>query len=193
MSIRVLLHCCCGPCALYPLKALRERGHEISGFFYNPNIHPYQEYIKRRAAFVEMARREALPTVNQVSEANLEYGLDVFMGSISGIGVGAYEPVSKERCRICYRIRLEKTAELCDELAYDAFSTSLLVSPYQDHEMIKDIGGEIAAGRGLKFLYEDFRPGYYQGRSMAREAGLYAQAYCGCVFSEWERYEAKKR
>ena len=189
--MRVLLHCCCGPCALYPARALRREGFVVEGFFYNPNIHPYLEHAKRLAAYQEMASQTGLAAIDQDDKKNLEYGLGYFMEEISHLGPGAYQPRSKDRCRVCYHRRLDKTADICGKLGYDAFSTSLLVSPYQDHEMIKSIGETIAAERGLSFLYRDFRGGFREGRMMAREMGLYAQGYCGCAFSEWERYGSK--
>jgi predicted adenine nucleotide alpha hydrolase (AANH) superfamily ATPase len=92
------------------------------------------------------------------------------------------------RCPICYRMRLEQTAEAARKNGFDAFTTTLLVSPYQDHEQIVQIANHIAKNAGVDFYYEDFRPGFREGHRISKEMGLYHQPYCGCIYSEWERY-----
>jgi predicted adenine nucleotide alpha hydrolase (AANH) superfamily ATPase len=98
------------------------------------------------------------------------------------------EDVRRKRCAFCYKLRLEKTARLAAEKGYDAFSTTLLISPYQNHDLIRQTGVELASVYGIEFLYRDFRPLFRQGREQARAAGYYMQKYCGCIFSEEERY-----
>lgn len=180
---RVFLHCCCGPCALYPLQVLRREGFEVTGYFDNPNIHPYKEFQARLGSYRLMAETNGLRT--QVDD---RYGLELFMRSLKEKDEGVYRAKSDERCALCYKLRLDKTAAACREAGLKTFSTTLLVSPYQRHDLIRETGGDIAAAYGLTFLYRDFRPGFRQGQAMAREAGLYMQGYCGCVFSEYERY-----
>jgi predicted adenine nucleotide alpha hydrolase (AANH) superfamily ATPase len=117
-----------------------------------------------------------------------EYGLRRFL---AGTGPGE-DPAKGGRCLFCYRLRLEKTALLAAREGYEAFSTTLLISPYQNHELLKQIGEDLADRNGIAFLYRDFRPFFREGQRRAREQGYYMQKYCGCVFSEEERYLQKR-
>ena len=174
--MKLLMHTCCAPCSVYCIKSLREEGIEPVSYWYNPNIHPYMEYKTRRDTLIEYAKMINLELI--VEE---EYGLDEFCkNTISDL---------EKRCsNYCYRVRLEKTAQYAKEHGFDAFTTTLFVSPYQKHEEMKKIAEEIAKKYEIKFLYRDFRPGFREGQSKARELGLYMQKYCGCVFSEEDRY-----
>ena len=177
----ILLHACCGPCTLYPVEVLREGGREPVCYFYNPNIHPFSEFERRVAAMEEVSDRLDL----QVIWDGSGYGLHAYLDAIGD----ELEPA--ERCPRCYRIRLEKTALLARRLGMRAFSTTLLYSKYQMHELIKEMGGEVAAKHGLEFCYRDFREGWKRGIELARSLGIYRQPYCGCIFSEEERYRKK--
>jgi len=179
----VLLHCCCGPCTLYPLETLREEGYEVIGCFDNPNIHPYREFQLRMDSFRTAAERFHLFAVIEK-----EYGLAAFMSSLQGCEEAVYQATSEARCAVCYRTRLENVAAFCRKAGLAVFSTTLLVSPYQRHDMIREIGEKVADKYGLTFLYRDFRTGFRQGQAAAQETGLYMQGYCGCVFSEYARY-----
>jgi tRNA A37 threonylcarbamoyladenosine dehydratase/predicted adenine nucleotide alpha hydrolase (AANH) superfamily ATPase len=170
--MRLLFHCCCGPCATACVDSLVAEGITPTLFWYNPNIHPLAEYLNRRDAFIAFAA-----AANLEREMLDEYGEQAFL---SGIG-GATE--APGRCEICYRMRLEQTAAYAAEKGFDAFSTSLLISPYQQHDVIRRVGEEAAARYGVEFLYRDFRPLYGQSRKLARALGLYMQKYCGCLFS----------
>lgn len=173
--MKLLLHCCCGPCSVMPVKLLREDGVDLSTFFYNPNIHPYREYKLRRNAFREYMEQE------RVSFAMLDdYNMEEFLAAV------AQKP--EARCGHCYQSRLRETARFAVEHGFDAISTSLLVSPYQKHELIKFMGEQAAAEFGLEFYYRDFRPYFREGQDIARARGLYMQGYCGCIYSEKERY-----
>ncbi len=176
--MKILLHTCCGPCSLYPLSRLRQEGHEVSGYFYNPNIHPFREFKKRLAAMRLMADKEDFEVVYDSN-----YGLKEYLRQV------VYK--EEERCRICYGMRLAEVARLAVEQGFEAFSTSLLYSRYQQHGEIRRQGEELAAQHGLTFHYEDFRAGWQEGidRSLAME--LYRQPYCGCIYSEQERYDKK--
>jgi len=176
--MRLLFHCCCGPCSVASVESLIAEQVTPTLFWYNPNIHPLTEYRSRRDALVQFSSEQNLPLITLD-----EYGLELFLRS-----VGA-EAKAPERCVMCYRLRLEKTACYAAEHGFDAFSTSLLISPYQQHETIKSLGEELAAKYGIAFLYRDFRPLFRKGQSEARARGLYMQKYCGCIFSEKERYE----
>jgi hypothetical protein len=177
--MNILMHVCCGPCLMYPLKRLTEKGHKLTGFWYNPNIHPYTEYQNRLEAvrYLEWAR--VFPMIYENSYDLVEY-LKVVL------------PHLDDRCRFCYQLRLARTASVTKEKGFEAFSTTLLVSPTQKHELINEIGEELAKKYDIKFFYADLRPGYYEGKGMAKELNLYRQKYCGCIFSEKERYYNKK-
>lgn len=148
----------------------------MTGFWYNPNIHPYTEYRRRLDALQQFAAAVELPIIYRD-----DYDLETHLGQTLGKG-------APERCRECYRMRLRATAEAARSGGYDAFTTSLLVSPYQQHDDLRALGEEIGQHSGVPFLYRDFRPHYRAGRQRAAELGLYRQPYCGCVFSEKERY-----
>lgn len=179
--MNILLHICCAPCAIYPLEELRKEGHKVAGFFYNPNIHPYLEYIRRKEA-VEKYAREA--------DLNVIYGgydiEDYFQHIV-------YNEALKNRCPVCWWLRLEKTAEYAKNNGFDSFTTTLLVSPYQDQETIKNIYEDVVKKFGLKSYYKDFRPGFRKAHDLAKAKGMYCQNYCGCIFSEKERVEKKKK
>ena len=171
----ILLHSCCGPCSNYAVKALQEQGLDVTAFWYNPNIHPYREHQRRLEAMHELAGTSGLPLIVDEGYDMLEYFRAV---------VGH----ESERCGDCYRLRLSRTAEVAGREGFDAFTTTLLISPYQNHELIREVGEESAERWGVAFHYEDFRPGFRESHRMSRELGLYHQGYCGCVYSEWERY-----
>ena len=170
--MKILLHTCCGPCSVYCIDRLKELNIELDAYWYNPNIHPYMEYKQRRDTLVSYTESIGIKAI-----VNENYGLVEFTKSV----IGDLE----NRCQnYCYRVRLEETAKFAKENGYDAFSTTLLISPYQKHDLLKQIGEEMAEKYGIPFFYEDFRPGFRQGQAKARELGLYMQKYCGCVFSE---------
>jgi predicted adenine nucleotide alpha hydrolase (AANH) superfamily ATPase len=173
--LRILLHCCCGPCSTFPLKTLNEEGHSIFGFFYNPNIHPFQEYQKRLDTFQEFAAKTHLQTIIKDN-----YDLDKFLREI------AFR--EEIRCRFCYYLRLTETAKHAKKGKFDGFSTTLLVSPFQKHSLIKQIGEEIGEMYQIQFLYRDFRMGFKEGVEISKEMQLYRQTYCGCIYSERDRY-----
>jgi predicted adenine nucleotide alpha hydrolase (AANH) superfamily ATPase len=172
--MKLLLHCCCAPCTTSCAASLRSEGIEPGLFWYNPNIHPCSEYTVRRDNLSALAGNEKL-------ELKIEddYGLRMFLGEVI--------PNIEDRCEKCYRIRLEKTASVAKN-GYEAFTTTLLISPYQKHESIKRIGEETADKHKVKFLYRDFRPLFRESQANARALGIYMQKYCGCIFSEEERY-----
>lgn len=178
--MRVLLHICCGPCALYPLAALRSEGLEVTGLFYNHNIHPYQEYQRRRDAALLMAEHEGLELILQD-----HYQLEEFLAQV------AAEP--EKRCGYCYASRLDAAARSARENGFDAFSSSLFYSRYQNHDLMRTKAEEAAERHGTPFLYRDFRPGWQEGIRRSKEMGLYRQQYCGCIYSEKERYHPREQ
>ncbi len=176
--MKLLMHMCCAPCTVYPAELLRNEGIEQEGLFYNPNIHPIEEYEHRKQ------------TVEQYSKITgmLVHYMDGFMQEkwekFSGLEI--------ERCTMCYTVRLNKVAEFAKNSGFDAFTTSLLVSPYQKHELISEIGKKAGDNAGIPFYYRDFRDGFRQGQNQAREMGLYRQKFCGCICSYNERNEYLK-
>jgi len=179
---KLLLHTCCAPCSVSCVKSLREEGIQPHLFWYNPNIHPYTEYASRRDCLSEFAKNEKL-TLTQIDE----YGLRMFLKETCHITDNS----SRFRCHICYTLRLEKTASFAAKEGFPAFSTTLLISPYQDHDALKSIGNELAEKYKIEFLYRDFRPLFREGQTSARNSGFYMQKYCGCIFSEEQRYNKK--
>ena len=170
------MHTCCAPCSVYCIDSLRKEEIEPTVYWYNPNIHPYMEYKMRRDTLKEYTKSIDVKAIFEE-----DYGLDNFCKNVIG-DLG-------NRCmNYCYPVRLEQTAKYAKENGYDTFSTTLLISPYQNHEALKKIGEEMAEKYGLTFLYRDFRQGFRQGQTEARELGLYMQKYCGCIFSEEIRY-----
>jgi len=182
--MKLLLHCCCAPCSHLCVNTLRNEGSDVELFWYNPNIHPYTEYRSRRDCVKGFAANEKLKL-----ETLDEYGLRSFL---TAVFTGTEQIEIPLRCEKCYRMRLEKTASFASQAGYSAFSTSLLISPYQDHDAIRRIGMEEAAKYGVDFLYRDFRPLFSEGQKEAGKMGFYMQKYCGCIFSEEERYLNKK-
>ncbi|HBI14799.1 MAG TPA: hypothetical protein DDY20_04695 [Desulfobulbaceae bacterium] len=178
--MNVLLHICCAPCAIFPLWVLREQGHAVQGYFFNPNIHPFTEFNRRLATLRELAGMENLALF--VEE---KYGLTDYLRQV----------VFNEdrRCAICYTMRLEQTARFAAANQFEAISTTLLYSRYQNHALVRETGEELARQYGVAFLYEDFRPGWQEGIDRSIALGLYRQPYCGCIFSEQERYDRSMR
>lgn len=174
--MKLLMHTCCAPCSVYCIDELRNEGIEPTLYWYNPNIHPYMEYKQRRDTLIEYSK---MIDINLVIEE--EYGLREFCKS-------TINDLANRCSNYCYRVRLEQTAKYAKENGYDAITTTLFVSPYQKHETIKEMLKEIAEKYGLEFVYRDFRVGFRVGQAKARELGLYMQKYCGCVFSEEDRY-----
>ncbi len=176
--MKMLLHICCSCCLTYPLRKCIQDGYDLIGYWYNPNIHPYAEYRKRLQSLASFARNNSFPVVYDQS-----YELEKFLQGVLKDLEG--------RCLYCYAMRLRKTAQYAREEGFDLFSTTLLVSPYQKHEKIKALGEEIGQEVGVEFLYDDLRPNFKDTKRAAREEGLYSQKYCGCIFSEKERYLRK--
>lgn len=176
--MKVLLHICCGPCSIYPVQALREQGHDVYGYFFNPNIHPYREYERRKEALSQYAQSIGLPLI--FPKKNQEYDLQSYLREV------VFR--ESERCRFCYNLRLEAAAKAARAGKFDAITTTMLYSKFQKHDLIRQIGQEAAAGGQVQFLYQDFRQGWKEGVERSKELGMYRQQYCGCIFSEKDRY-----
>ena len=173
--MNLLLHTCCGPCFLGVWEDLGQKEIEVTNYFFNPNIYPEAEY-KERLRSLKIAAKNR-----------------------SAVIEGPYEPAKHDaailgkesdfpgRCLGCYRLRMEETATYARENGYDAFSTTLLVSPYQQHDDLKKICEEVSNQTGITFYYSDWRPHFRTGQNMARELDIYRQKYCGCKYSLAER------
>ena len=172
----VLMHTCCAPCSLSCIDSLRAEGIEPVAFWYNPNIHPWKEYEARRDCLLAYA-----PTIEMQVIVDEDYGLRTFIEHVASD--------IDHRCTYCYQHRLEETARYAAEHGYEAFTSTLLASLYQDHDGIKAAAEKYARQYGVEFLYRDFRPNFRAGNQRARELGFYMQKYCGCVFSEQDRYQ----
>ncbi len=173
----VLIHSCCAHCAAYTIDYWRQQDYEVTALWYNPNIHPYTEHQHRLEAMQSLAQEVNLPLVATEGYDMIDYFRQV---------VGhEQEP---ERCQYCFRLRLSKTAETARQMGIDAFTTTLLISPHQKHDLLHKIGRELAKEKGIEFLYADLRKRYSDSRRMTKKLDLHRQQYCGCVYSEWERY-----
>lgn len=178
--MKLLLHACCGPCACYPTKELSEQGVDFTLLYYNPNIHPYKEFKHRLSALRELAEKQDYRLI-----IDKTYPLEE---CVQGM---LEEPVV--RCAFCYRMRLRYTAKYAADSGFTAFSTTLLYSPYQKHELIVQAAKAAAEEFGVDFYYQDWRPYYQDGVDISLALGLYRQPYCGCVFSERDRYMEWKK
>ena len=176
--MKMLLHICCGVCAVALIKKFRSAGHEVTGYFTNPNIHPYQEFKKRMRAVEVLAEQDKIKV-----HYEKEYGLKDFLRAV------VFK--ENERCSICYEIRLQKTAEFAKKHRFDVFTSTLTISPQQDQALIKSIGTEVAKKEGIEFIYEDATDLYAESKESAKKRSLYRQQYCGCIYSEYERYQNK--
>ncbi len=173
--MKILLHICCAPCAIYPVKFLREQGMDVMGFFYRHNIHPYTECLKRQEALESYAEQINLRVIYQDG-----YDLEGFIQNV------AFR--ESNRCSYCYHDRLRSTALVAKHGKFDYFTSTLLYSKFQKHDTIKSMGESIGKSVGVKFYYQDFRTGWKNGIEESKNIGLYRQQYCGCIYSEKERY-----
>ncbi len=174
----LLIHACCAPCLTYTHKYFRDQYNgEITVLWYNPNIHPFKEYEKRLRAMIDFQKKTEMDVIYVD-----EYDLGMFLE-------GALK--AKSRCQFCYKFRLSKTAQIAKKKGYDAFTTTLTISPYQDHDLIKKIGKDEGKKNDIEFIYKDLTDGFYKSHELANKLNLYKQGYCGCIFSERDRYEKK--
>ncbi|MEG2172716.1 MAG: epoxyqueuosine reductase QueH [Desulfovibrionaceae bacterium] len=178
-AAHVLLHVCCGPCSIVPVLRLREQGLTVSAYFMNPNIHPLAEYLRRREAMVQVAEKLSLPVLWADDSWNIQQWLKDVAGT---------RDTPPARCAYCYSTRLEATCRAALKHGFSAFSTSLLYSRYQAHEAIVTKGRSLAEQNNIPFFYQDFRTGWQEGIDISKQWNIYRQPYCGCVYSEAERY-----
>lgn len=163
----ILIHSCCGPCLEWPARQLMEEGYHLLAWYFNPNIQPEAENRRRRESFQKLAELLQIPWMAK-NDCEPENWLN-------------WNQSGETRCRMCYRRRLTAAALQAKALGIPAFTTTLLVSPWQDHEALHEIGEAAGLLAGVKFFYRDFRSGYRQGQALAQGDGLYRQRYCGCL------------
>ncbi len=174
-SPEVLIHACCAHCTAYTLEHWRGLGYKPTAYWYNPNIHPFSEHRRRLEAMRALAEKLDFPLMVAPG-----YDMAEYFRRVAGH--------EQERCSYCFRLRLGKTAETAFALGMAGFTSSLFISPHQQHEAARRAGEESAAACGTEFLYADIRKRYSQSRHITKPMELYRQQYCGCLFSEWERY-----
>ena len=173
--MKILLHICCAPCAVYSIQKLRDSGNDVEGFFYNPNIHPLSEYENRKKSCIKLSEATGV----KVFFCN-DYRFEDFFRKIT-----FHE--NDQRCSLCWALRLNKAAEYASKNGFDGFTSTLFISPYQDHQEMKAIALKAQQQHSVAFFYDDFRPGFRESHRLSKEMGLYHQKYCGCIYSERER------
>jgi epoxyqueuosine reductase len=177
--MNMLVHACCAHCTAYTIEHWRKEGHRVTALWYNPNIHPFTEHNLRLDAMKQLSQNMDFPLV--VVEG---YDFKEYFRRVAGH--------EDDRCRYCFELRLTRVAEKAKELGMDAFTSSVLISPHQKHELAREIGERAAAGVGVSFAYADLRKRYSDSRRLTKPMELYRQQYCGCIYSEVERYRENK-
>ncbi len=178
--MKILLHICCAPCSIYPIRFLRENEFQVMGFFYRHNIHPFTECLRREETLREYSQSIDLPMIWQKG-----YEMEAFLRSMSFR--------EKDRCRVCYYQRLKAAAMVAKKGKFDCFSTTLLYSKFQTHKTIVETGESLGKKYGVPFYYHDFSEGWKEGIEESRARGMYRQQYCGCIYSEKDRFYSEKK
>ncbi len=173
--MKLLLHTCCGPCSIYPVKILKQMDMDVMGFFYRHNIHPFQECQKRENTLRQYAQSIDFKVIYQK-----DYRIEKFLQAV------VFR--EQDRCRYCYHDRLKATALVAKKGKFEGFTTTLLYSKFQNHDLIRETGEAIGKKYGLKFFYHDFREGWKYGIEESKTLDMYRQQYCGCIYSEKDRY-----
>lgn len=177
---RLLLHSCCGPCSSYVITYLTKY-FDITILYYNPNIFPYEEYLKRKEEQIRLINE--IDKINALNILDCDYDNEIYNEKIKGL---ENEPERGNRCRVCYKMRIEKAAEFAKKLDYDYFCSTLSVSPYKNADWINEFGKEMEEKYDIKWLYSDFKKknGYKESIQLSSKYNLYRQNYCGCIYSK---------
>lgn len=182
---KILLHSCCAPCSSHVISFLTKY-FDITILYYNPNISPIEEYLKRKEEQIRLIN--TIKTKNKLDYIDCDYDNDTYEKLIKG-----YEECEERgpRCNICFKLRLEQTAKLAKEHNYDYFCTTLTVSPYKNANLINSIGESLSKEYNIKWLYSDFKKeeGYKKSIELSKEYNLYRQDYCGCIYSKRKNNE----
>lgn len=172
----VLLHVCCAPCGAYSLEFLKNLGYNVTLYFYNPNIYPLEEYQKRLNELKDFADKNKIPLITE--KADFQHWAEITKGL-------EFEPEKGKRCFVCYKMRLQKTAQKAEKLGFAYFTTTLSISPHKSYEMICEISKELE--KQYKTCYLDVnlkkKDGYKKSIELSKMYGFYRQNYCGCKFS----------
>jgi epoxyqueuosine reductase len=176
--MKILLHICCAPCSIYPIRALKNLNFSIMGFFYPHNIHPFTEMKCRKDTLISYANQIGLRVIYQEG-----YNLEEFLRNT------AFR--EDYRCHYCYYDRLKTAALLAKHGKFEYFTSTLLYSKFQKHDLIKSIGENLGKMVGVDFYYNDFRKGWKEGIAESKALEMYRQQYCGCIYSEKERFTGK--
>ncbi len=179
--MKIVLHVCCGPCSTVPIEEFREQGHELGIFFSNSNIHPWAEYVLRRDTAAEYARELGIPFIEGTYEPK-----DWFAA------VGDCRKFGVERCSRCYKMRFAEPAQYAAETGADAIASSLTISPYQFTNAINRELRLAADEHGVQAVESDFKSRYHDSVKMSRDAGMYRQNFCGCMYSQVEAQEQRE-
>ncbi|MBO4300069.1 MAG: epoxyqueuosine reductase QueH [Desulfovibrio sp.] len=181
-SNSLLLHVCCGPCAVMPVIHLKQEGYAVTAWYMNPNIHPLTEYLRRREAAGQCAAILGIPIIY----ADETWNITSWLRAVAG------RDTVPARCHYCCTSRMEAAYAFASQHGFAFFSSSLLYSRYQPHEVIKSAGERLSASYGgTSFVYRDFRENWQEGIDRSKDMGLYRQPYCGCIYSEAERYQKR--
>ena len=177
---KLLLHACCAPCSSYCLEYLTKY-FDITVYYHNPNISPQSEFDYRVSELKRLLSE--MPLSSPVELVVADYDAAEFEDAVRGL---ENEPEKGNRCTVCYRLRLTKSAEYAASHGFDYFTTTLSISPYKDAERLVKIGEELAEKYGVRYLPSDFKKknGYKRSIELSEEYGLYRQDYCGCVYSK---------
>mgnify|MGYP001547961466 CR=1 FL=1 len=175
----ILVHTCCGVCALNVIEELKS-DYNIALYFFNPNIHPESEYLKRKKYLMKYADDKKIEVIED------DYDPNIFFDLVEGY---ENEPEGGKRCSICFKYRLEQTASKAAETGYELFTTTLTISPHKNAAIIFKIAKEISNQTGIEYLERNFKKqnGFIKTIALAKELGFYIQNYCGCIFSKQER------
>ena len=194
------MHTCCAPCAICVINEAKKDDLSVTGFFYNSNIHPRPEYLKRMEVARKYFKSEGLEFIFLTYEPadfmetlQMETPRRNGVSPKSGVSPSGVSPSVPPRCSACWEMRVAKSVDFAQNNGFDFFTTTLLGSPYQDHGALRGICEDLSRSTGVRFYYKDFRTGFRRAHNIAREKGIYCQKYCGCVFSIVEREEARKR
>lgn len=177
---KLLLHSCCAPCSSAVIERLTPY-FDITILYYNPNIEPFSEYLKRKDEEIRFI--ESFPNINKLDIMDCDYDNEIFSNLAKGL---ENEKEGGARCIKCYYARLDKTAKLAKENLFDYFGTTLTVSPYKDSQKLNEIGCILEEKYNVKYLYSDFKKkdGYKRSIALSNEYQLYRQDYCGCIYSK---------
>lgn len=178
--MNLLLHICCACCLCAPLNELRKEGFRVTGLFYNPNIHPFLEFRRRLKALRVFQESDPIPVIYHE-----EYGIREYLKNVNYKG--------DDRCADCYALRLKFTADYAKRNGFDTFTSTMLFSVYQNHEQLKMISENLSREHEINFVYRDYRHLSECSQDIARKKMIYRQGYCGCIFSEYERYKDTTR